>query len=84
MTTTVGMVGLGIMGSAMSSNLLAAGRCLSATADGFASARVIGPCMLAGQAVAAAARLACRDDTECASVDVEELRHDLAQLGVPL
>ena len=33
-------------------NLLVAGRCLSADPMAFASARVIGPCMLAGQAVA--------------------------------
>src|SRR5207247_691723 len=35
-------------------NLLAAGRCLSATREGFASARVIGPCMGEGQAAALA------------------------------
>ncbi len=66
------------------SNLLVAGRCLSADADGFASARVIGPCMLAGQAVAVAARLAEEKDLACSEVDVEALRQRLSELGVPL
>jgi hypothetical protein len=65
-------------------NLLVAGRCLSAESAAFASARVIGPCMLAGQAVAAAARLMHERDTTAAGVDVDELRAQLAALGVPL
>lgn len=65
------------------SNLLAAGRCLSAEGGGFASARVIGPCMLGGQAAGAAAALlasggAARD------LDVDALRERLSGLGVPL
>ena len=66
------------------SNLMVAGRCLSADADGFASARVIGPCMLQGQAVAAAARLVRDADVACGAVDVDALRRTLSQLGVPL
>jgi len=66
------------------SNLLVAGRCLSAESAAFASARVIGPCMLAGQAVAAAARLMGERDVSAADVDIEELRAQLAALGVPL
>jgi hypothetical protein len=65
-------------------NLLAAGRCLSADAGAFGSVRVIGPCMLEGQAVALAARLICDADTRAAGVDVDRLRADLAALGVPL
>jgi hypothetical protein len=61
-----------------------AGRCLSAESAAFASARVIGPCMLAGQAVAAAARLMRERDTAAAEVDIDELRAQLAALGVPL
>ena len=61
-----------------------AGRCLSAEPDGFASARVIGPCMLTGQAVGAAARLVCRDDVACGEVDIDALRQTLSKLGVPL
>jgi len=65
-------------------NLLVAGRCLSADAGAFGSARVIGPCMLEGQAVAVAARLMRDADTRAAAVDVDRLRAELAALGVPL
>jgi hypothetical protein len=65
-------------------NLLVAGRCLSAESAAFASVRVIGPCMIEGQAVAAAARLVRDGDLRAADVDVERLRSDLAELGVPL
>jgi hypothetical protein len=40
--------------------------------------------MLAGQAVAAAARLVCERDITTADVDVDALRAQLAALGVPL
>jgi hypothetical protein len=66
------------------SNLLVAGRCLSAESAAFASVRVIGPCMLEGQAAAAAARLIRDGDIRAADMDVEHLRADLAGLGVPL
>lgn len=66
------------------SNLLVAGRCLSADADGFASARVIGPCMLEGQAVAVAAQQVLASDVPCADIDIERLRAGLTALGVPL
>lgn len=66
------------------SNLLVAGRCLSADGGGFASARVIGPCMLGGQAVAAAARLLVRKNAPARDLDLDALRADLANLGVPL
>jgi hypothetical protein len=65
-------------------NLLVAGRCLSAESAAFASARVIGPCMLAGQAVAAAADLMRRRNTAAVDVDVDALRAQLSELGVPL
>jgi hypothetical protein len=61
-----------------------AGRCLSATGDAFASVRVIGPCMLEGQAAAAAARLVAKTGAATRDVDVDELRRDLRGLGVPL
>lgn len=66
------------------SNLLAAGRCLSADGGGFASARVIGPCMLGGQAAATAARQLVRKDLSVRDLDVDALRADLTRLGVPL
>jgi hypothetical protein len=65
-------------------NLLAAGRCLSATREGFASARVIGPCMGEGQAAALAVAIAHPRGTALPDVDPAELRARLAALGVPL
>src|SRR5438132_1114530 len=65
-------------------NLLAAGRCLSATRGGFASARVIGPCMGEGQAAALAVAIAHPKGTALADVDPAELRARLTALGVPL
>jgi len=65
-------------------NLLAAGRCLSATREGFASARVIGPCMGEGQAAALAVAIAHPKATALADVDPAELRARLTALGVPL
>ncbi len=65
-------------------NLLVAGRCVSAEPDAFASVRVIGPCMLEGQAAAFAARLACKGDLAVGTIDVDRLRSDLTTLGVPL
>ena len=65
-------------------NLLVAGRCLSAESDAFASVRVIGPCMLEGQAVAAAARIIRESDVCARDVDVDRLRADLVAGGVPI
>lgn len=65
-------------------NLMVAGRCLSADSAAFGSVRVIGPCMLEGQAVAAAARQICDDDVPAAGVDVERLRSVLTGWQVPL
>ena len=65
-------------------NLLAAGRCISATREGFASVRVIGPCMGEGQAAALAVALARPKGGALADVDPGELRARLAALGVPL
>ncbi len=65
-------------------NLLVAGRCVSATREGFASVRVIGPCMLEGQAAALAAMLALPRGTPLSAIDVDALRAELARHGVPL
>src|SRR5262249_49549412 len=62
-------------------NLLVAGRCLSADPGAFASVRVIGPCMLEGQAVAVAAREIRDRDVAARAVDVDRIRHDLGKLG---
>jgi len=66
------------------SNLLVAGRCLSAESAAFASVRVLGPCMLEGQAVAVAAQRMIEDDTAGGGVDVDRVRAALSELGVPL
>jgi len=66
------------------SNLLVAGRCLSAESAAFASVRLLGPCMLEGQAVAAAAQRMIADQASAANVDVDRLRATLTELGVPL
>jgi len=61
-------------------NLAVVGRCLSATREAFASARVIGPCMSEGQAVGVAAALA-GDRTALAEVDVDAVRARLVRRG---
>ena len=48
---------------------LVAGRCLSATREGFASVRVIGPCMGEGQAAATAVAVALRAAARLPDVD---------------
>ena len=65
-------------------NVLAAGRCVSATREGFASVRVIGPCMGEGQAAAVAVALASAGRCAVDAVDPAELRARLAAQGVPL
>ena len=65
-------------------NVLAAGRCLSATREGFGSVRVIGPCMSEGQAAATAVAVAHPRGTAVGDVDVDEVRTRLGTLGVPL
>ena len=65
-------------------NVAVAGRCLSATREGFASVRVIGPCMGEGQAVAAAVSLALPGATALARVDVDALRARLGALDALL
>jgi hypothetical protein len=66
------------------SNLLVVGRCVSATREAFASVRVIGPCMLEGQAAALAIAEAFPHGTALPAIDVDALRARLAELGVPL
>lgn len=65
-------------------NLLVAGRCLSATREAFASARVIGQCMGAGQAAALAVAVARPHGGALPDVDVDAVRARLAALDVPL
>jgi hypothetical protein len=65
-------------------NLLVAGRCLSATREGFGSVRVIGPCMGEGQAAATAVAVAHPRGDALPAVDVGAVRTRLEAVGVPL
>ncbi len=62
-------------------NLLAAGRCLSATHEGMAGARVMGTCMAIGQAAGTAAALAVQQDCAPTKVEAGTLRRLLANDG---
>lgn len=62
-------------------NLLAAGRCLSADRQAFASLRVQASAMGAGQAAGAAAAMAARSGLDAIAVNVEELRTTLRAWG---
>ncbi len=61
--------------------LLVAGRCLSADHDAHASVRSMGQCMAMGQAVGAAAVLACRTGQDPRLIPVPALQDDLRRLG---
>ena len=62
-------------------NMLVAGRPISATHEGAGSARVIPPCYATGQAAGIAAAMATRDNLAAADVDVGALRSNLSQAG---
>jgi hypothetical protein len=61
--------------------LLIAGRCISATHEGAASARVIPACYATGQAAGTAAALAVRHGVPPRQISVEELRGELRGAG---
>lgn len=65
-------------------NLLVAGRCLSATVEGQASARVSGTCMAMGEAAGIAATMALKDGGTTAEVDAGGLRARLDERGAVL
>ena len=62
-------------------NLLVSGRCISATHQGMAGARVMGTCIAIGQAAGTAAALAARAGIAPRAVDSEELRRALRDDG---
>jgi len=62
-------------------NLLVSGRCISATHQAMAGARVMGTCMAIGQAAGTAAAMAVRDGVRPQDVDVDELRRVLRADG---
>jgi hypothetical protein len=63
-------------------NLLVAGRCLSATHDGQASARNSAQCMAMGEAVGVAAALAASKGISPRQINNNELQDDLVKQGV--
>jgi hypothetical protein len=66
-------------------NVLAAGRCLSATRDAHASARVMGPCLGMGQAVGTAAAMAVAAScVDIRDVSTSNLRARLKEQGAVL
>ena len=62
-------------------NLIVAGRCLSASYEAQASARVSGPCMAMGEAAGIAAVLALKKDGNASEIDISELHSILRQRG---
>ncbi len=63
-------------------NLIAAGRIIGASGDGWEVTRVIPVCALTGQAAGAAAAQAVRTATSFAGLDVAALQENLKQAGV--
>lgn len=63
------------------SNLLVAGRCISATHDALASVRVMAPSMALGQAAGIAAAMAAKSDESASKVDIDELQSALRDQG---
>ncbi|MCX7677114.1 MAG: FAD-dependent oxidoreductase, partial [Alteraurantiacibacter sp.] len=62
-------------------NLLSAGRCISATHEGMAGARVMGTCVAIGQAAGTAAALSIGAGVAPAQVDVASLQDALRRDG---
>jgi hypothetical protein len=62
-------------------NLLVSGRCISATHQGMAGARVMGTCVAIGQAAGTAAALAAEAGTTPREVDVAHLQDVLRADG---
>ena len=65
-------------------NTLIAGRCLSATREAHSSARVMGTCMVMGQAAGTAAALSLNYGGRVRAVPVERLRSKLREQGAIL
>ncbi len=65
-------------------NLLVAGRCVSADHDALASCRVMAPCMAMGEAAGTAAAMAAAEGTPVAGIDVSALQETLRAAGAIL
>lgn len=66
------------------SNLLVAGRCVSAESEAAGAIRVMPPCMGMGQAAGTAAALACLSNIDVRLLDVQKLRVELEKNGALL
>ena len=66
------------------SNLLVAGRCLSADSESAGAVRVMPPCMAMGQAAGTAAALALKENCDVRKLDVDLLRSELKKNNVEL
>ncbi len=62
-------------------NVLAAGRCLSATHDGHASARSSGTAFSMGQAAGMAAAMALNTNNDVRKINIDDLRKNLIKIG---
>ena len=62
-------------------NLLVSGKCISATHEGIAGARVMGTCIAIGQAAGTAAALALLAQMRPRDIDISKLRHMLIKDG---
>jgi hypothetical protein len=63
------------------SNLIVAGRCISATHEALASSRVTGTCMAIGEAAGRAAAMCVSEDAGPREIDAEKLRAELVSSG---
>jgi len=66
------------------SNMLVAGRCISATSFAHGATRNMAPCMVTGEAAGVAAARALRTNTPVANIDVPGLQKELNEGGVYL
>lgn len=66
------------------SNLLVAGRCISAESEAAGAIRVMPPCMGLGQAAGVAAALCLKDETDVRKANVKAIREELVRQGALL
>jgi len=71
----------GVMAPENVSNLLVTGRCISATHEAIASARITATAMALGQAAGMAAAISARENTAVQKIDVKKLQMLLREAG---